>query len=95
MSLRGPPPGWPRRVRTLHRAFADGETIMAYVCRRRLEGARRELDHPRGSYTVADVAARRQFADTSHFRRAYRKAYGQSPRRPGPCRPCEPNSGAH
>ncbi|WP_051741629.1 helix-turn-helix domain-containing protein [Streptomyces xylophagus] len=59
-------------VRTLHRAFADGETVMAYVRRRRLEGARRELDCPGSPYTVADVAARWQFADSSHFRRAHR-----------------------
>ncbi|MEV0477801.1 helix-turn-helix domain-containing protein [Streptomyces prunicolor] len=58
--------------RTLHRAFADGETVMAYVRRRRLEGARRELGLPCGPFTVADVAARRQFADPSHFRRAHR-----------------------
>lgn len=59
-------------VRTLHRAFADGQTVMAYVRRRRLEGARRELDCPGSPYTVADVAARWQFADSSHFRRAHR-----------------------
>ncbi|MER5787868.1 AraC family transcriptional regulator [Streptomyces sp. NPDC001980] len=68
-------------VRTLHRAFADGESVMAYVRRRRLEGARRELGLPGGTYTVADVASRWQFADPSHFRRAYRTTYGQSPRR--------------
>jgi AraC-like DNA-binding protein len=45
---------------------------MAYVRRRRLEGARRELDCPGSPYTVADVAARWQFADSSHFRRAHR-----------------------
>ncbi|MER7184432.1 helix-turn-helix domain-containing protein [Streptomyces hyaluromycini] len=80
----GPRPH-PRRhrvsVRTLHRAFADGESVMAYVRRRRLESARRELDHPGGTYTVADVASRWQFADPSHFRRAYRNTYGQPPRR--------------
>ncbi|MGH1556477.1 helix-turn-helix domain-containing protein [Streptomyces sp. L7] len=70
-------------VRTLHRAFADGESVMAHVRRRRLEGARRELGLPGGPFTVADIAARWQFADPSHFRRAYRGAYGHSPRRPG------------
>ncbi|MFE2420979.1 helix-turn-helix domain-containing protein [Streptomyces hokutonensis] len=70
-------------VRTLHRAFADGESVMAHVRRRRLEGARRELGLPGSPYTVADIAARRQFADPSHFRRVYRGTYGQSPRRPG------------
>ncbi|MFF2130250.1 helix-turn-helix domain-containing protein [Streptomyces olivochromogenes] len=71
-------------IRTLHRAFADdGETVMAYVRRRRLEGARRELDRPGSPYTVAEVAARWQFADPSHFRRAHRGTYGQSPRGQG------------
>ncbi|WP_406187783.1 helix-turn-helix transcriptional regulator [Streptomyces sp. NBC_01006] len=69
-------------VRTLHRAF-DGETVMAYVRRRRLEGARSDLDRSGSPYTVAEVAARWQFADPSHFRRAYRNAYGQSPRAAG------------
>ncbi|MGW7540813.1 AraC family transcriptional regulator [Streptomyces sp. NPDC054770] len=68
-------------VRTLHRAFADGESVMAHVRRRRLEGARSELDQPGGTYTVADIASRWQFADPSHFRRTYRNAYGQPPRR--------------
>jgi len=68
-------------VRTLHRAFADGETVMAHVRRRRLEGARRELDLPGSPYTVADIAARWQFADPSHFRRAHRGTYGHPPRR--------------
>ncbi|MGW3107149.1 helix-turn-helix transcriptional regulator [Streptomyces sp. NPDC001100] len=68
-------------VRTLHRAFADGESVMAHVRRRRLEGAHRELGLPGSPLTVADVAARWQFADPSHFRRAYRGTYGQSPRR--------------
>jgi AraC family transcriptional activator of tynA and feaB len=54
---------------------------MAHVRRRRLEGARRELVRPGSPFTVADVAARWQFADPSHFRRAYRGTYGQSPRR--------------
>ncbi|MEU9157997.1 helix-turn-helix domain-containing protein [Streptomyces sp. NPDC048417] len=70
-------------VRTLHRAFADGESLMAHVRRRRLEGARREPDRPGSPYTVAEVAARRQFADPSHFRRVDRDTYGQPPRRPG------------
>ncbi|WP_329244425.1 helix-turn-helix domain-containing protein [Streptomyces sp. NBC_01478] len=52
---------------------------MAHVRRRRLEGARRELGLPGSPFTVADVAARWQFADPSHFRRAHRGTYGQPP----------------
>ncbi|MFJ9709128.1 helix-turn-helix domain-containing protein [Streptomyces sp. NPDC101234] len=71
-------------VRTLHRAFADdGETVMAQIRRRRLEGARRELGLPGSPYTVADVAARWQIVDAGHFRRAHRAAYGHSPGRRG------------
>ncbi len=72
-------------VRTLHRAFADGESVMGYVRRSRLRAARRELDQPDSPYTVAEAAARWGFADPSHFRRAYRAAFGRPPR--GPVRP--------
>ncbi|MFJ8848571.1 helix-turn-helix domain-containing protein [Streptomyces cyaneofuscatus] len=65
-------------VRTLHRAFAGGEeSVMAYVRRRRLEEARADLAR---SALVSDVAARWHFADTSHFRRAYRGHFGHAPR---------------
>ncbi|WNI19548.1 helix-turn-helix domain-containing protein [Actinacidiphila sp. ITFR-21] len=47
-----------------------------------MEHARSELSAPGGPDTVAEVAARWQFADTSHFRRAYRAAYGHPPRQP-------------
>lgn len=77
-------------VRTLHRAFANSnsgsgsgsgsESVMAYVRSRRLEHARTELTGPDGPFTVTEVAARWHFADTSHFRRAYRNAYGHPPR---------------
>ncbi|MFI1919687.1 helix-turn-helix domain-containing protein [Nocardia sp. NPDC020380] len=65
-------------VRTLHRAFATtDETLMAYVRRRRLERARDALRH---AATVAQVAERWHFADTSHFRRAYKAQFGHPPR---------------
>ncbi|OLZ63748.1 hypothetical protein AV521_37640 [Streptomyces sp. IMTB 2501] len=57
---------------------------MACIRRRRLGGARRELDHPGSSYTVAEVAARRRFADTSHFRRAYETPTDTHPDDRGP-----------
>ncbi|MFI7000422.1 helix-turn-helix domain-containing protein [Nocardia sp. NPDC050175] len=65
-------------VRTLHRAFATAdESAMAYVRRRRLEKAHIDLTH---AGTVAEVAARWHFADTSHFRRAYKAHFGHPPR---------------
>lgn len=66
-------------VRTLHRAFAAaGEPVAAYV-RRRLEEARAELAALSGRREVSEVAARWRFADNSHFTRAFRKQYGQTP----------------
>jgi AraC-like DNA-binding protein len=66
-------------VRTLHRAFAAaGEPMAAYIRRRRLERARTELAAP-GRPEVSEVAARWRFADGSHFTRAFRKQYGQTP----------------
>ncbi|WP_433654792.1 AraC family transcriptional regulator [Nocardia sp. CA-128927] len=68
-------------VRTLHRAFATAdESVMSYVRRRRLERAHSDLLY---TGTVAEVAARWHFADTSHFRRAYKAHFGRPPRSPG------------
>lgn len=67
-------------VRTLHRAFADAdESLMAYVRRRRLERAREELITLSGRYTVSAVAARWHFSDVSHFSRAFKRQFGETP----------------
>ncbi|MDX2642249.1 helix-turn-helix domain-containing protein [Streptomyces sp. PA03-1a] len=67
-------------VRTLHRAFAEvDESLMAYVRRRRLERAREELVALGGRYTVSAVAARWHFADVSHFSRAFKRQFGETP----------------
>ena len=68
-------------VRTLHRAFATaGETVAAYIRRRRLEHARLELVAPAPRRPgPSEVAARYQFADGSHFTRAFKAKYGQTP----------------
>ncbi|WP_345437286.1 helix-turn-helix domain-containing protein [Actinoallomurus vinaceus] len=47
--------------------------------RRRLERARMELAAPLRRPGVAEVAARWQFADSSHFIRAFKNQYGQTP----------------
>jgi AraC-like DNA-binding protein len=79
-------------VRTLQRAFAaTGEPVTAYVRRRRLEEARLALSAPAGPPGLSELAARWQFADSSHFIRTFKKHYGQTPteyarsneRRPG------------
>lgn len=67
-------------VRTLQRAFAtSGESPTAYIRRRRLEEARRALTTPSGRLSISELAAHWQFADTSHFTRAFKKHYGQTP----------------
>lgn len=65
-------------VRTLHRAFADREaSVMELVRQRRLERARADLLST--TCTVAEIAARWHFTDSSHFIRAYKKRYGETP----------------
>lgn len=67
-------------VRTLYRAFAMAEeSIAGYIRRQRLEQARRELAVSSGRPDVAEVAARWQFADSSHFIRAFKRKYGETP----------------
>jgi AraC-like DNA-binding protein len=68
-------------VRTLQRAFArEGQPLSAYVRDRRLEEARRALlAAPHRRMTVADIAARWQFADSGHFARVFRGRYGRTP----------------
>ncbi|MFD8380774.1 helix-turn-helix domain-containing protein [Streptomyces sp. NPDC059679] len=67
-------------IRTLQRAFAaTGESLTAYIRHRRLEEARLALTAPSARLTVSELAAHLQFADTSHFTRAFKKRYGQTP----------------
>ncbi|MGN5637259.1 helix-turn-helix domain-containing protein [Streptomyces sp. AC154] len=66
-------------VRTLYRAFSQGAAspVMGYVRERRLERARAELASTR--LTVSEIAARWHFADGSHFVKAYKKRFAQTP----------------
>ncbi|MFC9098217.1 helix-turn-helix domain-containing protein [Streptomyces sp. NPDC057072] len=67
-------------VRTLQRAFAmTGESIMSYVRSRRLEEARFALTAPASAVSISELAAYWQFSDRSHFIRAFKKQYGQTP----------------
>ncbi|AZM93821.1 helix-turn-helix domain-containing protein [Streptomyces sp. W1SF4] len=69
-------------VRYLHKLFhAEGTTLGRWVLRERLERCRRELARPgRGVPAVGAVAQRWGFVSPSHFSRAFRAAYGMSPR---------------
>ncbi|MFJ9895905.1 helix-turn-helix domain-containing protein [Streptomyces sp. NPDC091280] len=68
----------------LHRIFQEqwpGETVAGSIRRSRLENARRDLEDPslRGT-PIQVVAARWGFVRASDFTRAFRAAYGLSPR---------------
>ncbi|MFD7704793.1 AraC family transcriptional regulator [Streptomyces caelestis] len=68
----------------LHRIFQQqtrGETVAAWIRNRRLEGARRDLADPSLRTTPIHVVADRWgFPRASDFTRAFRAAYGMSPR---------------
>ncbi|MEV0481979.1 helix-turn-helix domain-containing protein [Streptomyces sp. NPDC050508] len=67
-------------VRTLHRAFAaTDESVTTHIRHERLEQARLALTRPIARPGVSEVARFWQFADTSHFVRAFKKQYGQTP----------------
>ncbi|MFJ9032678.1 helix-turn-helix domain-containing protein [Streptomyces sp. NPDC102274] len=67
-------------VRTLQRAFAaGGESVTAYIRLRRLEEARLALTAQSGRLSVSELAAHWQFSDSSHFIRAFKTHYGQTP----------------
>ncbi|MFI9402750.1 helix-turn-helix domain-containing protein [Nocardia sp. NPDC052316] len=67
-------------VRTLQRAFTTaGESVTGYIRHRRLEEARLALTAPSHRPTVSELAAHWQFADSSHFIRAFKKRYGRTP----------------
>lgn len=65
-------------VRTLQRAFAAaGGSVTAHIRERRLEAARRTLRASR--LGISEIAAHWQFADGSHFGRAFKQRYGLTP----------------
>jgi AraC-like DNA-binding protein len=52
-----------------------------WILERRLDAARQDLTSPRGrNQTIAAVARRWGFTDSTHFSRRFRQAYGMSPR---------------
>ncbi|GAA4839060.1 helix-turn-helix domain-containing protein [Kitasatospora terrestris] len=68
-------------VRYLHKIFQfEGTTVARWIQQQRLALCRRDLARPSGALTVASVAARWGFVSASHFSRAFRSAYGVSPR---------------
>ncbi|MFE7795857.1 helix-turn-helix domain-containing protein [Streptomyces sp. NPDC057460] len=69
-------------VRYLHRLFeGEGTTVGRLIQQRRLEECNRELARRgRTTPTVSAVAQRWGFVNPAHFSRAFRAAYGVSPR---------------
>jgi AraC family transcriptional activator of tynA and feaB len=68
-------------LRSLYSLFEEeGDTVSAYVRRRRLARAHADLTHPGSHLSITDVSARWGFADTAHFSRSYRAQYGTTPR---------------
>jgi AraC-like DNA-binding protein len=68
--------------RYLNKLFEEERTsLMRYVWGRRLERCRADLQDPaRASLRIGDIAMRWGFNDLSHFSRAFRERFGQSPR---------------
>lgn len=68
-------------VRYLHLIFKDtGTTFTEWLRSRRLETARRCLEQPGFGGTLAELAYSLGFTDQSHFSKAYRLRFGESPR---------------
>jgi AraC-like DNA-binding protein len=65
----------------LSRVFrkAYGESVGAYLRRRRLEHADAQL--ARGATSLADLALRAGYCDQAHFTRAYARHFGMTPGR--------------
>src|SRR5262249_50761469 len=69
-------------TRTLHRLFEPHDVTVAELIRtQRLNSCRRDLSDPsRADQPIHAVAARWGFTDAANFSRAFRAAYGLSPR---------------
>ncbi|MBF9066693.1 AraC-like ligand-binding domain-containing protein [Streptacidiphilus fuscans] len=69
-------------VRYLHRLFEGQDlTVARLIQQRRVAACARELDrHGHRASSVAAVARRHGFTNAAHFSRAFRAAYGVSPR---------------
>jgi AraC-like DNA-binding protein len=69
----------PRYLRAIF--ASSGETVSAYVLRRRLEECARELADPRlGGMSITEIAFGWGFNSAPHFTRSFRNHYGVSPR---------------
>ncbi|GAB2861659.1 helix-turn-helix domain-containing protein [Actinocorallia aurea] len=68
-------------LRYLHKIFeSEDVTVGRWIQQRRLEECRRDLRRRRNNSTIAAVAHRWGFVSATHFSRAFRIAYGMTPR---------------
>ena len=69
-------------VRQLYKLWeTEPGPLGQWIIERRLEAAHGELASPHGRHqTIATIARRWGFADSTHFSRRFRQAYGMSPR---------------
>ncbi|WP_158588279.1 AraC-like ligand-binding domain-containing protein [Galactobacter valiniphilus] len=68
-------------TRQLHVLFHEqGSSVGTWVRERRLDAARRDLQTPGEDSGIAAIAERWGFGDPAHFARAFKRAYGVSPR---------------
>jgi AraC-like DNA-binding protein len=68
-------------VRQLYKLWTHNElSLSEWIMSERLEGARRALAVPAPPGTIGTIARRWGFADSTHFSRRFRRAYGLSPR---------------
>ncbi len=66
-------------ARTLNRAWAQaGTTMSRWMWQMRLDAARRRLSAP-GGQGISEIALECGFNDLSHFSRAFRSRFGESP----------------
>ena len=69
--------------RNLHKAFSnDGATLSDSIWRLRLEHCRRDLVSPACAWkSITEIAYSWGFSSSTHFSKAFREAYGTSPKR--------------
>ena len=68
-------------VRYLHKLFHDqGTSVARWVCERRLENCRRDLEDPAlGHRGVQAIARHWGFEDPAHFSKIFKSTYGEPP----------------
>ncbi|MGQ0623011.1 MAG: helix-turn-helix domain-containing protein [Panacagrimonas sp.] len=82
LSIKTIAAGLQMSVSSLYRVFdSQGQTLSEWIWCQRLENLRRELSDLRLRHlSVTQIGFRCGFSDSSHLSRAFKRAYGQSPR---------------